>query len=266
MPRPVAAIALPLVPALALLVLPSLAGAAGMGLRWNSCRGESNRTFACDRSTGSEVLVGSFEAPSGMQLSGIEVQMRIAAGEAGLPAWWMVWGPGRCRSSSLSVAFDVSTEAECDDPWLGQAAGGIAVFDTKAPTLPPGQEWQGSTPGGYLRMAIAVPPQAVQTISGGRQYAAFRLTINHARSNGPAACEGCSAPACIWIDHLVLTTPAEQDDEKTQQSRNRNVLLTQGMSGMGGASNFVMWQGGTPTCAAGAAKTSTWSDLKKRFK
>ena len=160
----------------------------------------------------------------------------------------MVWGAGRCRSTSLSLAFDVSTEAECDDPWQGQASGGIAVFDTKAPLVPePG--WQGSTPGGYLRMAIAVPELAVQTISGGRQYAAFRLMINHARSNGPAACEGCSVPACIWIDHLRLTTPAEQSD-KSQPSRNRDVVLTQGM----------------PTCAAGAAKPSTWSDLKKRYK
>ena len=265
MRRLAALLALHLGLALAVLALPSPAGAAGTGLRWNSCRGESNRMFACDRSTGSEVLVGSFEAPSDMPLSGIEVQMRFSAGDGNLPAWWMVHGAGRCRSTSLSLAMDVSTEAECDDPWLGQASGGIAVFDTKAPTLKPDQAWQSSTPGGYLLMAIAVPPQALQTISGGRQYAAFRLLINHARSNGPAACEGCSAPACIWIDHLRLTTPAEQAD-KSQPSRNRDVILTQGMPGMGGASNFVMWQGGTPTCAAGAAKPSTWSDLKKRYK
>lgn len=263
MRRPAAALAFLLVPAFATLVLPSPAGATGMGLRWNSCRGEANRTFACDRSTGSEVLVGSFEAPSEIMLSGVEVQMRISAGDAGLPAWWMVWGAGRCRSTSLSLTFDVSTEAECDDPWQGQAGGGIGVFDTKAPNVPePG--WQSSTPGGYLRMAIAIPQQAVQPISGGRQYAAFRLLINHARSSGPAACEGCSAPACIWLDHMRLTVATEAKPDGSRD--NRDVVLTQGLPGMGGASNFVMWQGGTPTCTAGAAKPSTWSDLKKRYK
>lgn len=265
MRRLAAALALHLVPALAFLALPSLAGATGMGLRWNSCRGESNRTFACDRSTGSEVLVGSFEAPSEIMLSGVEISMRISAGDSGLPAWWMVHGAGRCRSSSLSLGFDVSTEAECDDPWQGQAGGGIGVFDTKAPTLAEPATWQSSTPGGYLRMVVAIPQTMVQPISAGRQYAAFRLAINHARTTGgEGACQGCSTPACIWLDHLRLTVATEKNPDGTRP--NRDVILTQGLSGMGGASNFVTWQGGTPTCTAGAAKPSTWSDLKKRYK
>jgi hypothetical protein len=253
-----AALALPLILALALLALPTAAGATGMALRWNSCKGESNRTFACDRSGASDVLVGSFAAPADIPLSGVEVNLRITANDGKIPAWWM-FGAGRCRATSLSASFDVSAETECDDPWQGQAAGGIAYYDTKTQGDVP---WQSQAPGAYLRLVMAVPPAAIQTISGGRQYAAFRLLISR---TGLSACEGCAAPACIWIDHMKLTTPGERPDE-TQPLRNTDVLLTTPLTGMGGAGNTVMWQGGTSTCGAGAAKPSTWSELKRRFK
>ena len=50
---------------LLLLVLSACtpAHATGVALRWNSCEGSANRNFACDRSTGSELLVGSVQAP-----------------------------------------------------------------------------------------------------------------------------------------------------------------------------------------------------------
>jgi hypothetical protein len=237
-----------------LLLLPALeAHAAGMAIRWNSCLGTANRNFACDRSTGSEVIVGSFSSPTTISLSGAEVYMRVSAADGEPPSWWQMFTPGSCRQTSLSVAFDVSGETECDDPWLGQAAGGIGWFSSSAPNAWPGTS-QG-TPGRYLKMAIAVPPLAIQTISPGRTYAAFLLTINHARSHGPAACEGCQQPVCITLEHMRLTNPEK-----------RPIDLTSGIPGMGGASNVVTWQGGTPTCGAGAAKPSTWSEIKRRYK
>ena len=248
--------------ALVLLATPLTAQAAGMALRWNSCKGEANRMFACDRSTGSEVLVGSFVAPTTINLSGIEVNLRISTADGNIPAWWQMRGVGGCRSSSLSTSFDVSTEAECDDPWQGQAAGGVGWYDTTPPAVWPDQT-RGSR-GVFVRMAMAIPRESIQPISGGRHYAAFKLLINHARSSGPGACDGCSTPACITIDLMRLTAPDPRNDP-TQQSRPIDVDLTEGITGMG-AGNIALWQGGTPTCGAGAAKSSTWADVKKRYK
>jgi hypothetical protein len=238
----------------ALLLVPALdAHAAGMAIRWNSCLGASNRNFACDRSTGSEVLVGSFSAPTSVRLSGLEVYVRITAADGDVPHWWQMFGGGTCRQSSISTAFDVSGETECDDPWLGQAAGGIGAYSERSPANWPGT---GQATGGiYLKMAVAVPVAAIQTVSPGRTYAGFRLMINHSRSHGPAACEGCSQPVCITVEQMVLTNPEKKP-----------IALTDGIAGMGGAANVVTWQGGTPNCGAGAAKPSTWSELKRRFK
>lgn len=244
-----------------LLALPITAQAAGIGLRWNSCRGEANRMFACDRNTGAEVLVGSFMAPASLPLSGVEVYMRIVTADGATPSWWQMRGSGSCRNSSLSTSFDVSSETECDDPWMGQAAGGVAAYDTRSPAnYPPGQSGSGV----YLTMVMAVPAQAIQTIDGGRHYAAFKLTINHSRSSGAGACEGCSTPACLTIDLVRLTSP-DPHAVPNQESHPINVDLTTAITGMS-AGNIAMWQGGTPTCGAGAAKSSTWAEVKRRYR
>src|SRR5262245_3797026 len=171
-------------------------------------------------------------------MSGLEVYFTINTVDDQLPAWWKVIEAGSCRSTSLSVTVDVSAETECSDPWLGQGSGFLVMYRGEIPTI-----------------IAAAPKEAQQTISAGVTYAAFRLTINHARSNGPAACEGCEKPACISIDRMLLTTANKKDVE-----------LTEGLPGMGGAANVAKWQGGTPGCGAGAAKPSTWSELKRRVK
>ena len=125
------------------------------------------------------------------------------------------------------MMFDVSGETECDDPWMGQAAGGLGLYKI-----------DGSN-GVDLRMVMAVPRAAVQPLSGGRDFAAFRMILNHSRSNGPAACEGCSKPVCVTIERMKLTTPIQR----------YNVELTSGLSGMGGAANVVTWQGERRTAA-----------------
>ena len=225
----------------ALLLAAGPAHATGSAIRWNSCEGTANRNFACDRSTGTEVLVGSFQTPAVIDLIGIDVFLRVTGPEGEVPAWWHMWAASDCRRASSSLSVDVSGETECDDPWLGQAMPLYTPHSIDARGLD-------------LRMVIAVPEQSFQVVSPGRTYAAFRLTINHARSNGPNACAGCDKPACIVIEQMNLVP-----------SNRRNVELTTGISGLGGFGNIATWQGGTPTCGAGAPKTSTWGKLKKRF-
>ena len=237
-----------------LLAVASPALASGVGLRWGSCEGQSNRNFACDKSTGSELLVGSFDAPSGIaNLSGMEVILRITSAGGTVPSWWQMFANGSCRRSSVAASFDMSDQFECDDVWNGQAGGGLA-------------KWDNDGTGINVGMAAAVPRSAWGPISSGRQYAAFKLIINHLKSSGPGACGGCETPMCIKVEMIRLTDPGRLIDANSHKWENKTWDLTDGITGMGGASQVATWQGGTPNCAAAASKVSTWSELKARFK
>jgi len=240
---------------LVVLALASSAHASGVALRWSSCEGTANRNFACDRSTGSELLVGSFDPPGGInQLVGIEVILSIAAADGSVPSWWQMYEAGSCRRSSIGAAFDVSDQAECDDAWNGQATGGIAKYHSGGPT------------GVDVLLAAAVPRDQIHGVSSGRTYAAFKLIINHQRSNGSGSCGGCDVPVCITLDAIRLVQPSRQLHPGDPATAAVYVDLTDGISGMGGSSQVATWQGGTPNCGAGTAKPSTWSELKARFK
>jgi len=244
-----------------LLAFASQAHASGVALRWGSCEGQSNRNFACDKSTGSELLVGSFDPPPGIsQLLGIEVILSIAAADGTVPSWWQTFEPGSCRRSSIAAAFDVSDQAECDDPWSGQAAGGTGQA---AATLVSRYDI-GNPVGLNLFLTTAVPLEAAQSAQSGRKYAAFKLIINHQKSSGAGACSGCDTPVCIRLEAIRLVRPARVNKDGSRTSND--IDLTGGVGGMGGASQVATWQGGTPNCAAAASKVSTWSELKKRFK
>jgi hypothetical protein len=241
---------------LALLAAASAARASGMALRWNSCEGASNRNFACDVSTGADVLVASFSPPAGVgTLTGVSVHARISAAEGAVPPWWQMSSRGGCRNSSLSASYSVGDETDCEDPWQGQAMGGIAAYDTD------GQ-------GVVFQVAVAVPSTVAQAVSSGRTYAAFKLFVNHQRSTGAAGCTGCSVPMCITLVDMTLGQPNTQGCNPVDNPGcvRDPIMLTDGIPGMGGASNVVTWQGGTPRCGAGAPKPSTWSDLKKRYR
>ena len=233
--------------ALALSALAAPAFASGIGLRWGSCEGASNRNFACDENNGTDVLVASFSPPGGVgALSGVAAWGHISAAQGSVPPWWQLSSADGCRGSSLAASFLFFGETECDDPWNGQGMGGIAYVRA---------DGQGM---GFL-VAVAVSASLVQPVAAGRTYSAFKLIINHDQSTGAGSCAGCQTPVCITLDRMILGQPNE--------SGYRDVELTQGMSGLsGGAANVVTWQGGTPSCGAGGPKASTWGKLKERYR
>jgi hypothetical protein len=238
-----------------LLALGATARAEGIAIRWDSCKGFANRNFACDRTTGSELLVGSFSPPPGIDhLAGIEVLMHITSADGSIPAWWRMWERGSCRSTSLSASLDMSDQVECDDPWSGQAGGGLAMYQV-----------EGSA-GVTVKMVMAVPNTMVQQVQSGQSYAAFKLRINHLRTSGPGACAGCETPMCVRLEELKLTEILGPKDPASQIYPVRETTLTNGIPGMGGSSQVATWQGGTSNCGAGTAKPSTWSQLKDRYR
>ena len=189
--------------ALTLLVSSLPAYATGIGLRWNSCQGTSNRSFACDRTTGSEILVASFSPPGGIsEMTGIEATLHITTADGNIPAWWQMFNVGSCRRNSLQVQLDVSDQMDCDDPWEGQAMGGIARY-----------RLEGST-GVDLLIGAAVPSSLKRSLSSGRTYAAFKLAINHLSSLKGGLTSATNAPP------VATVSPARVNRRSGARSRH----------------------------------------------
>ena len=240
------------------LVLMTVASGAragsGIGLRWGSCEGYSNRNFACDGSTGAEVLVASFSPPSGLDVvTGVSAFVRVSSATGTVPAWWQLSASG-CRFGAITLSADMSDVSDCEDPWSGQAMGGLVGFVSDSDGL-------------LFQVAVAVPPSAARTAGAGRSYAAFKLLVNHRRSAGPGACDGCNTPVCISLQAMTLGQPQRKPCNPVEDPGCGQdlIVLTQGIASAGVAGNVVTWQGGTPRCGAGGAKPATWSELKKRF-
>jgi hypothetical protein len=236
----------------------STANAGGIGLRWGSCEGTANRNFACTGSSGSELLVGSFNPPKDIsQLVGIQVYIRITGPDGDAPSWWQMYEPGACRRYSIQASFDVSDQTECDDPWSGQASGGFGKFHAEGNS------------GIDILMAAAVPPSAITSVRGGTTYAAFKLLVNHQKTGGAGGCAGCETPVCISFEAIRLVQPSRRlhpNDPIDNSTEDVYTEVTSGIGGMGGQSQVATWQGGTSTCGAGLAKPATWGELKSRFK
>jgi len=73
-------------------------------------------------------------------------------------------------------------------------------------------------------------------------------------------------PAALKSREASLQLASRLIDANSHKWENKTWDLTDGITGMGGASQVATWQGGTPNCAAAASKVSTWSELKARFK
>lgn len=237
-----------------LLVAAPSARAAGMGLRWGSCEGSANRSFACDRNTGTETLVASFAPPGGItEVTGIEAYLHITVNGGSIPAWWQFYEGGACRRYSLSTVLDVSDQIECDDPWEGQGMGGIARYKN------------GGANGIDMLVGVAIPDYAKHALTAGRIYAAFKLVIQHKNTSGPGACTGCETPVCIAFERMIIAQYLPPPH--TEATRGRNTEISLGLpSSSNTPGNVATWQGGTPNCGAGLSRPSSWSQVKDRFR
>ncbi|OGF14559.1 MAG: hypothetical protein A2W00_03920 [Candidatus Eisenbacteria bacterium RBG_16_71_46] len=127
--------------ALVFLVAGLLAGRDAIGappgsyLAWDSCVGEGGtrtRDFACNGTTGSDVLVASFVLSQPMeQFIALSAEIEICTTApyysdrvcTGLPDWWRL-EPGGCRAGSVALSTDLSgppwsDAVRCASPWIG---------------------------------------------------------------------------------------------------------------------------------------------------
>jgi hypothetical protein len=211
---------------------PALAGISppGVNLRWDNCYadgGASNRNFACNTNDGQDQLVGSFELAQEVdRVVTAEIVLDLRSASATLPAWWNVFNSGSCRPLALDLLTYPSSDPSQCVQWIGYpAGGGISAYSV-------GEQGPAHV---RLKAAVALRLANAVTLNPGQEYFAFRLTLNHAKTVGAAACAGCSTPICIFLSRISLyvvgvSAPA--------------ISLDHGANWEG--SQYVTWQNGYP--------------------
>ena len=233
-----------------LMLAAATASAQGVSLRWSGCvadGGVRNRSFACNTNTGSDVLVCSFELGAEvLQASGQEVEIDLVASAATLPAWWAFKNVGTCRQLSLTMNTALPlTAVVCSDWSSGQSLGLVGAYNIGG-VLGPGSA--------RIKIATVVPVEFLAHLVPGTEYFSCNVVINHAKTVGTGACEGCTVPLCIVFGADKITTPVAAND----------VLLT------GGANGFATWQGPTGPAPFGCpypvpTLRSSWGAVKALY-
>ena len=224
------------------------AGAAGINLGWDDCPGgatySSTRTFACDSDAGTNVLVGSYVAPAGIEkLSANEFALDVQAAGS-VPDWWGLRN-GLCRQTSLTSDYNFGEgPSTCYDYWQGDAIGAVQAD-------PPADNHV------RIRGVVAIPSinPAIRSVAEGTHVYSFKVIINNAKSVGPGACGGCATEVCIVLSSIRLNQPPPLSMP----------ILTEAVT-----SAHVIWQGATASCGdlgrATPAKRQSWGAIKSLYR
>ena len=213
---------------------PAYAAAPGINLSWDSCSGPTNKDFACNSNTGTEVLVASFVAPSGIvEFDGVDADITLGnPGDYPVLADWWNFQTSACRSGSLGFSLDQAGDAGCANAWLPGASGGVG----EQPYPQTGQ-WAITAFGGQA------PPGP--TLTAGQEYFAFRVIVNNLKASGADTCGGCSKPTTLRLQSITI-----------RQASPPFVILTAPVR-----QTAVTWQGGlVPTVPI------TWGRIKQMYR
>jgi hypothetical protein len=232
------------------MAMSDVAHGAGINLFWDECgqAGVSNKTFACDRNDGQEILIGSFVLPEDMpDFVGIIAQIDIRTPGA-LPDWWSHgdrFTPGdECRDTTgLTVSPDFAGLSACDDPYRGVLTSGY-VYDVGF--LSPDRA--------RLRFACGMEPQSANALAGGREYYGLKVILSHDAAVGPEECSGCGSPACIVLNEVRVSARDAVEEEVQLTYPDRQ--------------NYVEWQGeAIPRCPeATPARSTTWGRVRALYR
>ena len=241
---------------LTLGVLACAAGTASVGhaqgalhLGWVGCTpdGVPDATFACNSNTGANILVASYNAPSGITaLSGIEVVVDLTSASGGaLPAWWEA-GVGGCRENQVTSTntFPDGAPGVCNDAWNGAPSfGGLAAYNT---AIGPNRA--------RLIIGWAVAPNNVQPLTQGTEYFATNVRVGRSNTTGATVCADCATPVCVVLNSILLAQPVGTPggDIKIEAPPTN-------------AGNWATWQGAGADCASVPTKNVTWGRVKSLY-
>lgn len=232
----------------ALLSARTVSAAPGLNLRWDACasQGVSSRSFACNTNTGTNLMVGSYVAPSGVtQLTGTEMALLATFDGGSVPSWWQMKNVGTCRQAALTMQV-VRNPAwtACLDQWTTSAFGSIGSYTIGSPTANNVQ----------IKLISAVFSGGAGPLTSGAEYFNFTLTISNVKTVGTGACTGCSTPGCVILQSIKLTQPVGVGD---------HVITTPVTSG----SNVVTWQSVAPiSCLGTPVRNTTWGSIRSLYR
>ena len=240
-------LAIPALMAVVLLVPATSALASGVNLSWDDCgiHGTVNKAFACNTNTFEGVIIGSFQPTYGpFELTALSARVDLKSGGSALPDWWQFKNARSCRQTALAASASFTTGTySCEDPWLGQAAGGLASYSPNRWNDPRAV---------HMDIIFALPSTMPTHIESPNEYLGFMLKISGAKTVGTGACPGCATPVCIVWNWLGLS------------GTNSTYIHTSYTLDH----NYVTWQGGTVVggCpAATPASNRTWGSLKSLY-
>jgi len=237
---------------LLVLAVPAMAG--GINFAWGSgCWWDnpvSLKMFACDTNSGSAAFTGSFATSHDfLTFAGMVAVVDLQTDATTLPAWWDLYNGGACRQASLFSSADfTAAPGGCVDPWLGQAQGGIAAYQTAAypPPLP-----LNAPAANRARLKVAYVLTEPALVVSGIEYYAFRGTMNFLKTVGTPSCEGCLVPATLVLNQI----------------EPRNLVGYPELISNPIANTCLSWQaaGSTP-CGAVPSRNQTWGQVKTLYR
>jgi len=235
---------------------PTVAFAQGLNISWNDCGayGPINRSFACNTNDGVDVLVASFAPPSGItKLTAIDATIAMQTADATtLGPWWRLADPGACRSGSLTVDADFTSQSNCLDYWAGRAMSDFT--------------WTQNGNRACLRVRCHIPEDEGGPVTPGEEYYAFKVIIDHAHAVGAGACPGCNTAACFVLEELWLVQPAGMGDIRIKNSSVRNFATWQGGIIAGGCPPIADFDPNYSQCAPTPTLRSTWGAIKTLYR
>lgn len=227
----------------------STARAQGFNLSWGDCgsHGTALETLACDSDVGHRDLIVSIVLASPMpSFVGAEAVLRMYV-EGGIPDWWR-FQVGQCRSGVTSLVLDLDAEpTSCANPFVPGIAGGL-LWET---TVEPAEL--------RVRMAAAIPTS--NALDAGVEYALFRIRIPNTLTS---TCSGCSTPACIGIDRVLMAQPQGVGSQYYYIEHSSGVVGWQCPS-LGYVSDSPYICLIDPRCAT-ATVSPTWGSIKALYR
>ena len=230
--------------------LPGIAPPSGISLGWQDCRtgsgtGSVNQNFGCG------IAVNDLPMFPGLRLAapvdsviGMELVIDVDVATDQLPTWWHM-EPGGCHSSPSGWNVTIALTSNCADPWAGVGTASI-------------QGWIAGTPGnstrhGRLLLALAAVPGTLVSLDADVSYSLARLAL---RSDNTLTCQGCSIPACLVFNSVLVRRLPGSSPETL-------IFSTAEISG----GNQIVWQGGSGAdCASVPVRRSTWGALKALYR
>ena len=232
--------------AMSAVAVPSHAG--GLSIGWQDCRAEGatgtdQLSFGCGSSLVEFPLFPalSLAAPVDSVIA-MELVVDVDVAADVLPLWWRM-DPGQCRAGGWRA--DVVAVSSCTDPWLDE---GVASTQGWFPGQP-----GGAARHGRLLVAVAATPGNMASLAADTPYSLCRILL---RTNNTLTCEGCTTPACLVFNSVLIRRLPGSSPEELTFSDPEAPGLTQ-----------VRWQGGSGAdCQAVPVIRRTWGAVKSLYR